>query len=272
MLIGCCVNMLPKEEGDIGARYAPQIKAAGYDYIELPIWQVAEQSDTAFDEMCAYLREVGLPVYACNSFFAADIRLVGERVDKGHVRASYQKALARAAAIGARYVVLGSPWAKACPEGFSRGRAFEQLTEWCQEIGDEAEQQGITIALEPNNRLETNMINTFSDVVSLAKAADRRSVRCLQDYYHMRAEQDTVGSLLSFGADYLVHSHFARFAGRGFPVSTAEDPYYRIYFDALKAIGYQGGISMEGFPQSRESFAAEAAKACRFLKSMICNP
>ena len=267
MLIGCCVNMLPREDGDVGVRYAPEIKAAGYDYLELPLGQIAEQSGAAFDEMRAYLREVGLPVYACNSFFAADIRLVGESVDKSRVRAFYQKALARAGALGARYAVLGSPWAKACPEGFPRDKAFEQLAEWCREIGDEAERQGIVIALEPNNRRETNMINTFADAVALAKAADRRSVRCLQDYYHMRAERDTADSLLAFGADYLVHSHFARFAGRGFPASMAEDSCYQAYFDALKAVGYQGGISMEGFPQSRGSFAAEAAEACRFLKN-----
>lgn len=41
MLIGCCVNMLPKESSDAGAWYAPEIKAAGYDYLELPIGQVA---------------------------------------------------------------------------------------------------------------------------------------------------------------------------------------------------------------------------------------
>lgn len=267
MLIGCCVNMLPKESSDAGAWYAPEIKAAGYDYLELPIGQVAGQSNVEFEEMRSYLKEVSLPVYACNNFFTADIKLVGEQVDAGAVRAFYQRALERAACLGARYVVFGSPWSKSCPEGFSRDRAFDQLAQWCCEIGDEARKQEVVIALEPNNRGETNMINTFSDVVALAKAADHPNIRCLQDYYHLRAESDTVDSLLEYGKDYLVHTHFARFAQRGFPASMEEDPYYQTYFDALKALGYCGGISMEGFPESRESFPREAADTCHFLRS-----
>ena len=141
------------------------------------------------------------------------------------------------------------------------------MAQWCCEIGDEARKRGVVIALEPNNRGETNMINTFADVVALAKAADHPNIRCLQDYYHLRAEGDTVDSLLEYGEDYLVHTHFARFAQRGFPASMEEDPYYQTYFDALKALGYCGGISMEGFPESRESFPREAADTCRFLRS-----
>ena len=267
MLIGCCVNMLPKDSDDAGAWYAPELKAAGFDYIELPIGQAACQSEVEFQETCAYLRDVALPVYACNNFFTPDIKLVGDQVDKGRARAFYQKALERASRLGARYVVFGSPWSKACPEGFSRDKAFDQLAQWCREIGDEAGKRGIMIALEPNNRGETNMINTFSDVVSLSKAADHPNIRCLQDYYHLRAENDTVDSLLEYGKDYLVHSHFARFHKRGFPASMEEGPYYQTYFDALKALGYQGGISMEGFPESRESFPREAAETCRFLRA-----
>ena len=269
MLIGCCVNMLPKEKDDPGAWYAPEIKSAGYDYIELPIGQVAGLGSAEFGEMCAFLRDVGLPVYACNNFFASEIKLVGESVDKPRVREFYHCVLERAAALGAHYAVLGSPWSKACPEGFSRKAAFEQLAEWCAEIGTEAERRGVVIALEPNNRGETNMINTFSDAVALAKAANHDSVRCLQDYYHMRVENDTADSLLADGKQYLVHTHFARIEGRGFPVSQAEDTCYRTYFDALRAIGYNGGVSMEGFPKSRESFPEEAAATCRFLRAAV---
>ena len=63
---------------------------------------------------------------------------------------------------------------------------------------------------------------------------------------------------------------FGMFFGAGnliFPASMEEDPYYQTYFDALKALGYCGGISMEGFPESRESFPQEAADTCRFLRS-----
>ena len=173
MLIGCCVNMLPKDSGDPGAWYAPEIKQAGYDYIELPIGQVVNQSQVEFEEMAVYLRDVGLPVYACNNFFIREIQLVGAKVDKPRVRDFYQKALVWAQQLGCRYVVLGSPWSKCCPEGFAREKALDQMCQWCVEIGDEAEKRGIIIALEPNNQQENNLLNTFADVVVIAKTPGR---------------------------------------------------------------------------------------------------
>ena len=269
MLIGCCVNMLPKDSGDPGAWYAPEMKQAGYDYIELPIGQVVNQSQVEFEEMAVYLRDVGLPVYACNNFFIREIQLVGAKVDKPRVRDFYQKALVWAQQLGCRYVVLGSPWSKCCPEGFAREKALDQMCQWCVEIGDEAEKRGIIIALEPNNQQETNLLNTFADVVALAKSAGHPNIRCLQDYYHLKMERDTVDSLVRDGKEYLVHSHFARFDKRGFPKDWTEDAYYPVYFEALKKLHYDSGISMEGFPKSRESFAVEAAATCRFLKEAV---
>lgn len=269
MLIGCCTNMLPQTDSGTGYEYAGQLKEAGFDYVELPIGQVNELSEPAFEAMRAYLTSCALPVYACNNFFPAGIQLVGPNVDAGRVRAFYTGALERAAKLGCRCAVLGSPWSKSCPEGFSRQKAFEQLARWCAEIGAEARKRDIVIAIEPNNRQETNMVNTFAEAVALAKAADHPNVRCLQDYYHLKMEQDTVDSLLEYGKDYLVHSHFARLEKRGLPSELGEDTYYHVYFDALKQLGYRGGISLEGIPSSRERLPDEIAAACRLLRQAV---
>ena len=266
MKIGCCVNMLPKELNDPGVRYAKAIKAAGYDYVELPVGQIACLSEGEFVQLQKDLDQTDIPVYACNNFFTPELKLVGEQVEQAKIRSFYTKALDRARLLGSRYVVFGSPWSKSCPDGFSHERAFEQLVRWCKEIGDAAGERGITIALEPNNRTETNMLNTFSEVVALAKAVNHPNIRCLQDYYHLKMENDTVDSLLEYGNEFLVHSHFATLEGRGFPKDWAEDEYYPIYFKALKTIGYKGGISMEGFPASKDSFAREAKAAFAFLR------
>lgn len=271
MLIGCCTNMLPKEPDEVGYQYAEAIQRAGYDYVELPLGQVNLMQEAEFAEMKRYLAKLGLPVYACNNFLTKDIKLVGEGIDHRRVEAFYVQALARAADLGSKYVVLGSPWSKYCPEGFSREKAFEQLTEWCGKIGDEAGKYGITIALEPNNHEETNMINTFMDTVKLAKAVSHENVRCLQDYFHLRMEDDTVKSVLEYGKELLVHTHFSRFYKRGFPKSMDEDAYYKEYFRALDQIGYQGGISMEGYPESKETFEGEACVTCDFLKKLATN-
>lgn len=271
MYIGCCVNMLPKEGTDPGLSYAPAIKAAGFDYIELPIAQMITLSGAQFDSARALLRDLSLPVRATNNFFAPDVRLIGPKADKGLVRGRYTHALEWVSQLGAKYAVIGSPWAKFRPEDVAEERAFDELAAWVAEMGEEAARQGLILAIEPNNRTETNMINTFAQAVALAKAVSHPNVRCLQDYFHLGMEKDTVESLLEHGRDWLVHTHFARIEKRGFPRSMSEDPGYADFFAALRAIGYDGGVSMEGFPVSRESFPEEAAATCAFLKAAVHN-
>lgn len=269
MLVGCCVNFLPKEKGAAEEEYAETIKKCGFDYIELPLGQAVMKTDKEFAQMCRRLKDVNLPVYSCNNFFAEELKLVGENVNEKKVESYCRQALPMAEELGCWYAVLGSPWSKNCPAGFSRERAFEQLVEWCKRIGDMAAEHNITVALEPNNREETNMINTFEDAVGLARAVSHPNIKCLQDYYHLRKENDTVESMEQYGKEYLVHAHFARIEKRGFPACAQEDPYYSEFFRALNKIGYRGGISMEGFPESRSTFEEEARTACSLMKELI---
>lgn len=266
MLIGCCTNMLPKAPDSVGFEYAEIIKEVGFDYVELPLGQINLLSDFEFWDMRRRLEDMELPAYACNNFLTADLRLVGQDLEVEKIRNFYKKALDRAAQLEARYAILGSPWSKKCPEGFPKTEAFKQLAQWCHEMGECADQYGITIALEPNNYTETNMIRTFQDVVDLADAADHPRIRCLQDYFHLKMENDTVDSLLKYGKEYLVHTHFARLEKRAFPKDISEDSYYQTYFDALHSLGYTGGVSMEGFPVSKDTFTEEAAATLAFLR------
>ena len=263
--------MLPKGADDVGIPYASMLKEAGFDYIELPAAQAALLNDPDIREILSVLRELDLPVHACNNFFGPGIKLVGEKVDKAAVRDAYWKTIETAAELGAGILVLGSPWAKTVPEGYSYAKAFDQLAEWCSEIGPAAEKRGLLVALEPNNHTETNMINTYSEAAELALAVNHPAVRCLQDFYHMRVENDHSDTLLKYSPDLLVHTHFARLDGRGFPMSDTEDPEYRKFFHVLHKMGYEGGVSMEGFPKTVNSLRKEAEETCRLLKTLAAE-
>ena len=266
MRYGCCTNMLIREPGSIGEDYFEILADLGYDYVELPLGDIAGFTLERLRETRKLLAET-LPVGSCNNFFTNDIRLCGENpTPMAQVKEYYKRALAHAAEIETPVTVFGSPWAKLCPEGFAKEDAFRQLVEICGLLGDEADQYGITIALEPNNRLETNMINTYGDVIELIEAVQHPRIRGLQDYFHLKQEKDTVESMYR-GKDYLVHTHFARYEGRRFPKSVSEDAYYEVYFKALKEIGYEGGCSMEGFIDRKEDFREEAAETLAFFKS-----
>ena len=269
MLFGCCTNMLPKEPNSVGFEYVRTLQELGYDYVELPLGQVNLLSNQDFDRMRRELEAMHFPVRACNNFLTADLKLVGHRTKREVILDFVKRAMDRAEAMGTKYVIFGSPWSKECPDGVDRSEAFRQLTEWCQVFGDIAKEHHLVIGLEPNNRTETNMINTFQDVVDLSMASGHPNIRCLQDYFHLKMENDTVDSLLKYGREYLVHTHFARLEKRSFPVDISEDSYYRPYFEALHTLGYEGGISMEGFPVSKETFREEAEKTLKFFHENV---
>ncbi len=264
MKFGCCTNMLIRESGSVGEEYLEILAETEYDYVELPLGDISGLSQEKLRQLKALSRQT-LPVYACNNFFPNEIHLCGEEPTPFfEIQNYYKKALYRAAELGVQIAVFGSPWSKACPEGFPKTEAFKQLTAVCRALGEEASQYAITIALEPNNRLETNMINTYSDVLALIKATNHPRIQGLQDYFHLKQEKDTVASVIE-GKDHLAHAHFACFKGRKFPKSMDEDSYYSVFFQTLKDIGYQGGISMEGFIENKECFRKEAIDTINFF-------
>ena len=111
------------------------------------------------------------------------------------------------------------------------------------------------------------MINTYSDVLELIRAVNHPRICGLQDYFHLKQERVTVDSMVE-GAEYLVHTHFARYEGRRFPKDMAEDDYYETYFRTLKQIGYTGGISMEGFLADPADFRQDAANTLAFFRQI----
>lgn len=268
MKFGCCTNILPRQQGSVGEEYLPILAELGYDYVELPLDAV---TGVLTDSQRKDLRKIvadTLPVNACNNFFISDIKLCGPDRTPTEVISDYiKRALFNAAALGARIAVFGSPWSKACPEGFPKSEAFKQLIDTCHIIGEEASKCGITVAIEPNNTLETNMINTYRDVLSLVNAVGHPHIQGMQDYFHLKQEKDTVDDMIN-GADHLVHTHFARYEGRRYPKSADEDAYYPVFFKALRDIGYNGGMTIEAYVDDRDAFRQDAADTLRFFKEM----
>ena len=268
MLYGCCTNMLPRSPGSVGEEYLLMLAVLGYDYVELPLGDLVTMLPHERRQSLKKLLADTLPVRACNNFFPNGIRLTGPEPTPFSAIEDYGKrALDTAAELGAEICVFGSPWAKACPEGWPLEAAFEQLTEVCRMLGEAAEKAGVTIALEPNNRSETNSINTYTEVCSLIRAAGHPRIRGLVDYYHLRYENEPLADLTEGGA-HLVHTHFARFDGRRFPKDPAEDALYAPYFAALSEIGYEGGISMEGLIGAPADLERDASAALAFFKAM----
>ncbi|HNV02567.1 MAG TPA: sugar phosphate isomerase/epimerase family protein [Vicinamibacterales bacterium] len=252
----------------VGAGEIEAAKAAGFDYVEINASRVAALTEEEFRQLADRVARIGVPVEAANIFIPGAIKLTGPEVDPARQAAHLELTLGRLEKLGVKVVVLGSGGARRVPDGFSRDEAWTQLVDFCRRLAPIARAHGITIAVEPLRRQETNIVNTAREGLALVKAVDRPEIQLLVDYYHMSEEGESADVLLEAGKA-IVHTHIANPRGRVYPLDSAESN-YAPFFENLCAIGYTGRLSIEA---STKDFAAEAPAALAMLrKGLVCGP
>jgi sugar phosphate isomerase/epimerase len=248
--------------GGSGVEIVEQTREIGYDYIELSLAHLAALTDAEFDAVCRRVAAAGLTCEACNNFFPRAVRLTGSEVNWDGVGEYIHHAVSRAAALGVQVIVFGSSAAKNVPEGFPMVEAWKQITRVLHLAAGEAGPRGITIAIEPLNRGESNILHTVAEGLAMVRRVKRPEVQVLADYYHMALERENLAILREAGPA-LRHVHFARVAGRTFP--TGPDPDFPAFFEALTHAGYDGRVSVEGFTTN---FYEDAAASLAVLRGL----
>ncbi len=254
MKIGCCVNMLAREGDPTGSQWLGCLQKDGYDYVEIPLAQSMELSDWDFQKLCDSLSRCGVSCECCNNFFPASVRLTGLQADLSKAEEYMQRAVPRAAKLGAKVIVFGSSGAKNVPEGFDKEEAFRQVVAVLKKAGEICGKYGIVIAIEPLNRKESNLILNLSEGAALMEAVSMPEVGLLVDYYHYAMEKDTLQTLQKL-APKLRHAHFAEPNGRVFPLEA--NTAYTTFFDVLQEAGYAGRCSIEAYSKTPEEDLAE---------------
>ena len=250
MKIGCCISLADVTKSD----KISVLRRLGYDYAELPLSQIADLSDEDFKRLLTKINE--LPSEACNLFYPPSVRLTGADVNMKTVHDYTRRAVKRASELGAEIIVLGSGGAKNIPEGFPHDKAKEQFMAILQSINEIAAAYGITIVLEPLNTNESNFITTVTEGLEIVREAGCANIQLLADYYHMRMENESL-NVIAEAKEHLRHVHIAAKEGRAFPKDgDGED--YKSLFDALKATGYTGRVSIEGSTRNFEDDARAA--------------
>lgn len=244
---------------------AKLLKNMGYDYLELSLNKIAELSDKKYQVLKDEVLKSPFKTYSFNSFLPGEIKVTGEDVDKIKIISYLKVALSRASELGATIVVFGSGTSRNVPDGFNMERAFNQLVEFLEMASSIAEENRIIIVIEPLRREETNIINTASEGLRLARRVNHPNVRLLVDFYHMTLENESPDILLSANSEYIKHIHIANPKGRVWPKNIAEADYKK-FFTNLESINYEGGISIEG---NTSDINVDAPLSLEFLKSII---
>lgn len=161
-----------------------------------------------------------------------DVSLFKEQIDKAQL-------------IGANSIALGF-----IRGGIGEGDTYEacmaRLTESLNEVGPYAEERGITIGLEPINRYELNFLNRVDETADYIRENGFKGVGALIDTFHMNIEDvsftDSIRSARGLISNVHAPSSHRRAAGTG-------HLNYEEIFGALKAIGYDGYITLEAFAE-----------------------
>src|SRR5262245_49519565 len=236
-------------------------KAAGFDYIELGTTEIAGLSDAEFEQAAREIKATGLPVPVTNLFLPGTLKVTGPVIDRDAQMAYVTKAFDRLRTLGTQILVFGSGGARRVPDGFSQTEAFAQLVDFGKRIAPEAAKRGITIAIEPLRRQESNIINSAAEGLKLVEAIDHPNFQLMIDFYHLASEKEDPAIVLK-AKDHVRHLHVANPNGRVFPQKWDEYN-YAPFFANLKAIGYDRRISMEG---NTTDLAAQAPVTIALLR------
>ena len=113
-----------------------------------------------------------------------------------------------------------------------------------------AEKHGLSIALEPLNRFESDLVNTAEDVMRLIGDINHKSAGVLLDGFHMTIEEKNIREAIHTVGDKLIHVQVSE-NHRGIP-GTGLTP-WNDFKKGLEDVNYNGAISIESFtPEIKE--------------------
>jgi sugar phosphate isomerase/epimerase len=150
------------------------------------------------------------------------------------------------------------------PEGFPKAEAFQQLVDFGKRAGPEARSRNITIAIEPQRREESNIINTTAEALAWVEAVNDPNVQLMVDYYHFEVEKEDP-AILRKVSGHLRHLHMANPDHRVMPLDLGEYN-YAPFFAVLRQIRYDKLIGLEA---SSNDLQADGPKSMALLRHAL---
>jgi len=137
-----------------------------------------------------------------------------------------------------------------------RQAQWERAVQGVRELGNYAHQNDVTLAVEPLNRFETDILNTSTQLEQFLTDVNHPAVKGHLDTFHMNIEDKSFKEGIEMIGDDLVHFHTCE-NDRGTPGSGNID--WNEIFEALDGINYDGYLVIESFTPDVEEISKAAA-------------
>ncbi len=256
----------------------PKIKSLGYDLVEIPV----ENPDLINGhEVKKALEDNGLKVSVCGAFGPSkdlthdDVKVHQQCFDYLEHCFDLCNVLGVQFLAGPMYSAVGKARMVSTEQ---RKQEWDLAVSNLQKVCAMAEIKGLSIALEPLNRFESDMVNTANDVMRLVNDINHKSAKVLLDGFHMTIEESNIRHAINTVGDKLIHLQVSE-NHRGIP-GTGLTPWNQ-FKEGLTDINYSGAVVIESFtPEIKELAAAVciwkhmaksqdefASKGLKFLKN-----
>jgi hydroxypyruvate isomerase len=138
------------------------------------------------------------------------------------------------------------------------GRRWISAYRTLARIAELGEEHGVTYVLEHLNTKVDHPgfpLPHVEDAAELVSAVGSPNLRLMFDVYHAQVEEGNVLQLIRDFGDLFGNIHLADVPGRHEP-GTGELHYGRV-IDELRAVGYQGAVTLEAYPRESDQLALE---------------
>lgn len=243
----------------------PQFKAYGADVIELAVVDVSVVTPS---KLRAALQESDLerPVICGAMIPGRDLR--GSEEEQAAAVSYLADLIGLAEQVGST-MVCGPFYSETGRTGRytaeEREAQLETIAGHLRGLCEIAANAGVTLAIEPLNRFETDCVNTLSQAVELIERVGHPALKIHLDTFHMNIEEDNSVAAILAAADHIGHVH-ASASHRGLLGKDQVD--WAGVLSALKRINYQGDIIIESFSMDNEVLA----RATSIWRSLYDSP
>ena len=243
----------------------PDVAALGFDYVEIPLSALAALPETDFQDFAAFIDGRGIRVHACDAMLPDDLPIIGPNVSATALHGYLNHALGRAMRLGAKVIVLDGARARAVPADGDYPFAWRQLGNFLRLAQGHARDCRMTIALEPQRKADSALLNLVSEATLIAGLLQLENVGVAANWGSLSMASEPLSALRQ-AAPLLRHVRVENALTRALPRPGDGEDYGRL-LDTLTDIGYAGGVTLCG--TITERFAEDAEQALKYMRALI---